>query len=153
MAAVELTPDDLAPFATIDDAKAEAMIEDALGMAKLLAPCIFDDDFEHDAAAKAVLRGAVLRWNEAGQGAVTSLSALGFGQSFDTRQPRRGMFWPSEIEQLQSMCNSREGGAYTIDTAPYDCPIHADVCNLNLGADWCSCGADLTLAGPLWEEP
>ena len=35
-----LTPADLAPFADIDPAKAEAMIEDAEAMAALAAPCI-----------------------------------------------------------------------------------------------------------------
>lgn len=151
MPAVELTAEDLAPFAQIEEAKAEAMIEDALGQAALVAPCIFEDEFEHAAAAKAVLRSAVLRWNDAGSGASQQLVALGFSQTMDTRQPRRGLFWPSEIELLQSMCLGRAGGAYTIDTVGYDTVIHADVCSLNLGANFCSCGADLTLAGPLWE--
>jgi hypothetical protein len=149
--AVELTTDDLAPFAEIEEAKAEAMIEDALGQAKLVAPCIFDDEFTHDAAAKSVLRAAVLRWNDAGTDASQQLVALGFSQTMDTRQPRRGLFLPSEIELLQSMCLGREGGAYTIDTVPYTSVVHADVCSLVFGAAYCSCGADLTLAWPLWE--
>ena len=120
------------------------MIDDALGMAELVAPCIFEYEFEHAAAAKAVLRGAVLRWNEAGTGASQQLVALGFSQTLDTRQTRRSMFWPAEIEQLQSMCVSSETDAYGIDTMPYTGPIHADVCALNLGANYCSCGADLT---------
>ena len=38
MPAVSITPDDLAPFATIDAAKAWAMIEDAMAMAATEAP-------------------------------------------------------------------------------------------------------------------
>lgn len=152
MPAVTLTPDDLAPFVEIAEEKAEAMIEDALGMAQMLAPCIFDDAFEFAPAAKAVLRGAVLRWNESGQGGVTQLTALGFGQSFDNSQPRRTMFTSTEIAQLQGMCSSTST-AFAIDTAPECASTHADICALAFGAQYCSCGAELTLAGPLWETP
>lgn len=33
------------------------------------------------------------------------------------------------------------------------CVLHADICTINLGADWCSCGADLNWIGdiPLFE--
>lgn len=120
MAAVTLVPDDLAPFATIDAAKAQAMIDDALALAARVAPCITQSTFEHDAAAKAILRGAVLRWNDAGTGAFQSQQIGPFGESYDTRQQRRGMFWPSEIEQLQELC--RDGDptpqAFVVDTSP-----------------------------------
>lgn len=151
MAAVDLTVDDLAPFASIEDEKAEAMIADALGMAKLVAPCITDEDFAHPDAAKAVLRGAILRWHEAGSGAYQQQQAGQFSVTMDTRQARRVMFWPSEIEQLQAMCYSNSG-AYSIDTV--DCPTvqHADICTLNFGGLYCSCGAVLTQAAALWEN-
>jgi hypothetical protein len=119
MPAVEITTDDLAPFAEIAADKAEAMIEDALAMATLHAPCIMSDDFAFDAAAKAIIRSAILRWNETGQGGVTSLTALGFGQSFDTRQTRRDMFTSSEIEQLKKLCTqSTAARAYEVDLTP-----------------------------------
>ena len=38
--AVTVTPEDLAPFAEIPGGKAEAMIADAMAMARLVAPCI-----------------------------------------------------------------------------------------------------------------
>jgi hypothetical protein len=42
------------------------------------------------------------------------------------------------------------GGVFSIDTAPSCTEVHAEVCALNFGADYCSCGADL--AGfPLYE--
>jgi hypothetical protein len=150
---VEITPADLAPFATIEPAKAEAMIADALAMAVLLAPCIAEADFKHPDAAKAVLRGAVLRWNEAGSGSVQQLTAGPYGAGLDTRIPRRGMFQPSEIEQLQSMCrDSTGGGAYAVDTyLDAGQQEHADICSLRFGAQYCSCGAVLTNAAALWE--
>ena len=150
MTATTLTPEDLEPFATIEPAKAEAMIADVLGMAKHLAPCIFEYEFDNPEAAKAILRQAVLRWNEAGSGATQQLTALGFSQSF-TQQPRYGIFLKSEIEQLQAMCDTRKGGAFSIDTAPYETPVHSDVCDLVFGGESCSCGADLTGSLPLWE--
>lgn len=150
MPAVTITPDDLAPFATIDSAKAEAMIADALGMAKLIAPCIDTADFAYADAAKAVIRGAVLRWNDAGTGAVTTRQAGPYQQVIDSNTRRNNLFWPSEITQLQSMCRD-SSGAFAIDTAPEVKVIHADICALNFGAQYCSCGAILTGYAPLWE--
>lgn len=120
MAAVTLIPADLAPFATIEPAKAQAMIDDALALAARVAPCITEATFEHDAAARAILRGAVLRWNDTGTGALTQQGAGPFQMSVDTRQTRRGMFWPSEIRQLQELCRdgNPQGQAFSIDTTP-----------------------------------
>lgn len=111
---------DLAPFATIEVSKAEAMIEDAEAMALLAAPCIAAVDFAYTSAVKAILRGAVLRWNDAGSGALQAQTAGPFGQTLDTRQERRGMFWPSEIVSLQSLCADSQGGVYSISLAGPD---------------------------------
>lgn len=127
MAAVSLSTDDLEPFASIADEKAEAMIEDALALAALVAPCITADDFANDGAAKAILRGAILRWNEAGSGAFQSTNAGPFGATVDTRQARRGMFWPTEIVQLQSLCAVNQGGAYSVSLAGPDGPLASDI--------------------------
>lgn len=112
---------DLAPFATIDSGKADAMVADAIAMATLAAPCLGDTTTLTDqqiAAAKAVLRGTVLRWNEAGTGAMSSQTAGPYAQTFDTRQQRRVLFWPSEIAALQKICvEPTAGGAFSIDTA------------------------------------
>lgn len=120
MAAVTLTPDDLAPFATIEAAKAQAMIDDALALAARVAPCITSADFAHEAAARAILRGAILRWNEAGTGAMQQQTSGPFSHTIDTRQQRRGMFWPSEISQLQELCRDGDptGQAFSVDTTP-----------------------------------
>jgi hypothetical protein len=154
MTAVTLTPEDLEPFATIDPVKATAMVEDALALAAVVAPCITTEAFAHPGAAKAILRGAVIRWHESGSGALQSTQTGPFGQTLDTRQPRRGMFWPSEIEQLQALCkSSTQGGAFTVDTIGTPGLVqHADICALRFGALYCSCGAVLTGLFPLYEQ-
>ena len=115
-----LNADDLTPFASIPEEKAEAMIDDAEAMALLTAPCIAAEDFAYGTAVKAILRGAVLRWNEAGTGALSAQATGPFSQTIDTRQERRGMFWPSEIVQLQSLCVDAQGGVYTTSLAGPD---------------------------------
>lgn len=149
-----IDPADLTPFAAIDSAKAAAMVEDAEAMAVLTAPCLADlavDDPKRG-AVKAILRGAILRWNDAGSGAVQSRQVGPFGQSIDTRQSRRAMFWPTEIEQLQGLCASGSTGkAFAVDVVSTSgLAGHAPWCDLMfLGAD-CSCG--YSLAGyPIYE--
>lgn len=115
-----LTPEDLAPFATIEATKAQAMIDDAEAMAALAAPCILSEDFANADAVKAILRGAVLRWNEAGSGALAAESAGPFAKTVDTRQERRTMFWPSEIQQLQNLCGTIGGATFTVSLAGED---------------------------------
>jgi len=113
-----ITIDDLAPFATIAEDKAQAMIDDATAMAAVSAPCLTGTlTGDQLAAVKAVLRGAVLRWNQSGQGAVSAQAMGPFSVAVDTRQPRRALFWPAEIEALQQICNPDEVKAFSIDTA------------------------------------
>lgn len=155
-----LVPSDLLPFATIDAAKAAAMIEDAEAMAALAAPCITEASFQIDvalsAAVKAVLRGAVLRWHEAGSGVVQQQTAGPFGQTVDTRMERRSMFWPSEIAQLRDLCSQfvgRTKGQKAFSITPTGSgSAHVPWCSLSLGAAYCSCGVDI--AGvPIFEAP
>ena len=122
MAALTLTPEDLEPFATITRAKAEAMIVDALARAIDVAPCLSDPnlaDAKRD-AAKAILRGAVLRWNDTGSGALQTQAAGPFSVGLDTRQPGGGVgkLWPTEIRDLQRICRGQPGGAFAVDTVP-----------------------------------
>ena len=142
-----LTIADLEPFAEIAAAKAQAMIEDAEAQAVLIAPCLTDPalDAGKVAAVKSILRAAVLRWNEAGTGAVQTQASGPF--SLTTQyQARRGMFWPTEISDLQSICKtSSTGKAFSVDVAPAAGNAgHADICALNFGGLYCSCGAVLT---------
>jgi hypothetical protein len=124
VAAVTLTTADLAPFATIESAKAQAMINTAMARAARVAPCIRDITLSDDnaEAAKGVIRDAILRWNDSGGGVLQYQTAGPFAQSLDTRQARKALFWPSEIDELQSICRDHagtaSGGAFSIDTTP-----------------------------------
>jgi hypothetical protein len=148
-----IQPVDLAPFATIDPAKAMMMIDDCEAMATLAAPCLAtlaDTDTPESAAAikavRAVLRGALLRWYESGSGAVTQSTV---GQVSQTTAPRRSMFWPSELEQLRSICSSAETGkAFAVDTVA-DTGGHSLLCSRNFGGP-CSCGFDIA-GEPIYE--
>jgi hypothetical protein len=152
-----LSVEHLAPFATIEADKAQQMIDDATAIALLAAPCLAADPSTLDptqvAAVRAVLRGAVLRWNDAGTGAISAQAVGPFSQTLDTRQTRKSMFWPSEIVQLQDICGgAKSGGAFSIDTGPAGAVVqHADICALRFGAEYCSCGAVLTAGLPLYE--
>lgn len=157
-----LKPDHLEPFAKIEQSKAEAMIADAEAMAATVAPCLTADKFLADearvAAVRAVLRGAVLRWHDSGNGAITQATAGSFSKSVDTRTTRKGMFWPSEIAQLRDMCAEFSGKssvrrAFAVDTAPAGgWGAHSPICDLAFGGLRCSCGSDLNrFEGPLWE--
>lgn len=151
---------DLTAFAPdIVSDKATLMIDDAESLALLVAPCLDPDLEDYDLsdlrqnAVKAVLRAAILRWNDSGTGAFQQQTTGPFGVTMDTRQVRRGMFWPSEIEQLQNICKAGDeaNGAFSINTAGTSI-VHADICSLNFGAIYCSCGADLTnYEYPLYE--
>lgn len=152
-----ITRDDLAPFADINDDKADAMIADAVAMAAQVAPCISTDDFQANvdkmSALKAILRGAVLRWNDAGSGAISQRTAGPFQQTLDTTHERRSMYWPSEISQLEALCKTDStGGAFAFDTAPDRGAAHVPWCATFFGATYCSCAAELTRGEyPLYE--
>jgi hypothetical protein len=132
----------------------EDMIVDAEALAMLAAPCLADPSALTEAqfaAAKALLRGAVMRWSDTGTGVRQTEAAGTLSQTTDTTMSRRGMFWPSEITSLQAICSDGESGkAFAVDTISGS-TIHAAICAASLGANWCSCGADLAGA-PLWEQ-
>lgn len=153
-----LTPEDLAPFADIDLAKALAMIEDAEAMAFMAAPCLAVVDLagasvltdQQRLSARAILRSAVLRWDQQGAGALVQETIGPYSTTYDNRERRRGLLWPSEIEALQKVCAAATARkVFTISTAP-EGSIHLPWCSLNFGALYCSCGADI--AGyPIYE--
>lgn len=150
-----ITPADLAPFGLPDDAKTEAMIEDAIAQAVIVAPCLeTTTDPKVLAAARAILRGALVRWHEAGSGAkVTKQQTAGiFSQTdtLDNSQKRRGAFWPSEIVDLQKLCKRSSGKPYTIELVGDGRVRHLPWCDLAFGGLACSCGADIAGA-PIFE--
>jgi hypothetical protein len=150
-----ITTVDLAPFAIIDPAKAMAMIEDAEALAitsaPLLVPAVGQPELtdQQKAAVRAILRTAILRWNEAGNGAVTTQTAAIFGMTVDTRTARFGGLTNAEIDLLKAIVTPDNTKAFSIDLAPRG-TRHAPWCNLAFGSTYCSCGADL--AGyPIYE--
>jgi len=159
MPAANLTPEDLAPFTDPDIPKdmAVAMCADALAIAAVIAPCILDPRFQYADAAKAIMRGAVLRWNAAETGAVTSQTAGPFSVSVDTTYRRSGLYTPAEITQLQALCKANSGdtggGAWGYDTLGPNTMQHAEICCKTFFRNHeCSCGANLTKTGlPLWD--
>lgn len=107
----------------IDPVKAEEMIKDILAWAEAVAPCITDPEFPYGDAVKAILRNALLRWNDSGSGAITQWGAGQYQQSIDTRQPRKAMLTPTDIAELQKLCRKFNGGtgssgAFTVDSTP-----------------------------------
>jgi len=136
----------------------EVMVAGANARATRVAPCLASIDPAPSAdllaEAKLVLIGAVKRWVEAGAGALQSQTAGPYGLTVDTRQRTGYNLWPSEIEQLQELCRdatTASSGAFSI-TPSGATPNHMPWCALLLGANYCSCGADLTAgAYPLYE--
>ena len=133
----------------------EQMIEDAEAMAVLAAPCLGKEGVELTprqlSAVKAIMRGAIMRWNDAGSGAKQSMTAGPFGESTDTSVRRTGMYYPSEEDKLRAICSGGEkAGAFSVDTVGGGYGAHAEACSLNFGALYCSCGT--SIAGfPLFE--
>ena len=151
-----LIPSDLEPFASIEVVKALALIEDATEFAVLEAPALADEDELSDrqrAQAKAGLRGAVLRRNDAGSGVVQTKQLGSASETIDTARSR-SFFTESEIDQLQKIVqDAGSSGAFSIDTVNTQVSgNHSDVCSLVFGATFCSCGAWLTGGPPLYES-
>lgn len=141
-----LEPADLAPFAKIDEAKAQAMIDDAYARAARVAPCLTDPDFlnvsENVAAVRSVLRAAVLRRNDSGTGTVQYQVGGPYAVTTDTKQPHRSLLWPSEIEELQGICREFNGEkpsqAFSF-TPTGSGSTHPPFCSIYFGGT-CSCG-------------
>lgn len=115
-----LVPSDLAPFAKIEEAKAVEMIADAEALALRVAPCLGESpDQSLLDAAKAILRRAILRWHDTGSAGTQSgkQQTAGPFTSNETWQVSgsRGLFFPSEISDLQALCRSRSGKAFVVD--------------------------------------
>lgn len=144
----------MAEIITTDDLPAEVASNAMVGMwvdgvnarASRVAPCLASDDpapsEEQLAEAKMILIGAVVRWSQAGAGALQSGTMGPFGVTLDTRQRVGFNLWPSEITQLQDICrNGSESKAFAVDTV---CTAvqHSPICSLYFGGE-CSCGADI----------
>lgn len=148
-----LRPEDIAPFADIPEDKLEAMIADVEAVAVSVAPCIAKPDFKYKDAAKAILRRALLRWNDTGvSGQVQYESAGPFAQTTRSNTPTN-LLWPSEIAALKKLCDESGGAgkAFTITPTMNSSVNHSEVCSTVWGGG-CSCGSNINgCDGPLWE--
>lgn len=138
-------------LADVDPSQLALMLAGANAKAARIAPCLADGATPAPTAgqlaeARLVLLGAVLRWLEAGSGALQQQAAGPFSVTVDTRQRGGYNLWPSEIEQLQAVCRNGaavSSGAFAVDTAAPDLTGHAPWCALAFGSLYCSCGADI----------
>lgn len=141
--------------ADVDVNKTNALIASARAQAIEAVPAILTATFIADVnkmeVLKGILRGAVLRWYDNGdQGISAKQQAAGpfsISETIDTRQPGGYSLWPSEIERISRAAfgNQASGKAFAINTVPgTGASPHADICSINFGATYCSCGAVLT---------
>ncbi|MDR2930659.1 MAG: hypothetical protein LBV06_07145 [Propionibacteriaceae bacterium] len=122
-----ITVDDLLVFSPdLDLKQGQAMIDDGVAQAMLVAPCLADEGrltATQTAQLRSILRGAILRWVDRGATGVTTTSTTDvFGPystqqstTVDNTQQRRGMFLPSELDLLRSICRGRRRSG-TVDT-------------------------------------
>lgn len=141
-------PDDVASNAMVD-----MWVAGANAKAVRVAPCLGSatpgPTEDQLAEAKLILVGAVIRWSQAGAGAVQQQVAGPFSQTLDTRQRGGYNLWPSEISQLQDICKTSGQQAYGIDTVQAS-GGHSPICSIYFGGGACSCGA--WIAGqPIYE--
>lgn len=140
--AVIVKPDDL-PVDIESNAMVATWIAGANARAVRVAPCLGSAPTEDQLAeAKLILVGAIIRWSQAGAGALQSQTAGPFTEVFDTRQRGGFNLWPSEITQLQDICKSRSNAAYAVDTVQAG-GAHSPICTVYFGGPECSCGASL----------
>jgi hypothetical protein len=143
------------PEAVAANAMSDTWVSGANARASRVAPCLGSVDpsptEDQLAEAKLILVGAVIRWSQAGSGALQSQTAGQYGVTFDTRQRGGFNLWPSEITQLQDICkNGTENQAYSVDTVQSG-SYHSPICSVYFGSEECSCGA--VLAGsPIYEQ-
>jgi len=156
---VWINPSDLGVFTAIAASKAEAMIEDAEAWALFHAPRLADLPVGDPKlkVLKAILRRAILRWDEAGNGGKTSVSIQNTGgpysqaeqTSFEQTKTSRGVFYPSEVEDLKALvAEPNQGKAYSLDRFATGAGNHSDACTARLGGP-CSCGLT-TIGAPLY---
>lgn len=96
----------------------QIMVDGANASASRVAPCLESPTPDQLAEARLILIGAVIRWTQAGSGAVVQHSASAFSETIDTRQKGGYNLWPSDITRLQDLCGSDTRSAFSIDTVP-----------------------------------
>jgi hypothetical protein len=118
---VQITVRDLTMMVpAIDAGKAEFLIDGALALAYLSAPCLKDVEPGSDAAkaARMIILAAIARWATTGNS--RGIQQQAGGPYTVTYGAYSGKFSDSEVRQLRAICRavSGGGGAFAIDTAP-----------------------------------
>lgn len=137
--------------------QADMWLAGANASAVRVAPCLASTDppptQDQLDEAKLVLVGTVIRWYEAGAGALRSKRAGPFSEEVDTRVKTGYNMWPSEIERLKDICRGgKSGRAFGVDTAPQAPSMtHLPWCSVMFKAKYCSCGADIA-GRPIYER-
>jgi hypothetical protein len=144
------------PADVASNAMSGMWIDGANARASRIAPCLAAADpaptAEQMAEAKLVLIGAIMRWSEAGSGALQAETIGPFAHTVDTRQRGGFNLWPSEIVQLQDICkNGAESQAFSVDTVRNTFFFnHLEFCSIFFGGA-CSCGASIAWQ-PIFEQ-
>lgn len=163
--AAPLTWDDLKVFdPEIPEDLANAMIASVWAQSMKVAPCLKEDgalaDEDDAEIVKSTLRRVIMRWFDAGSGAVSQRGAAEYQETL--RDFGGGKLRPDDIKDLQSFCATtlQTQAAQTIPTRPVGewSVHHAAWCNTRFSNNTdiptlCDCGAELTWDGyPLWPD-
>lgn len=113
-----ITPEDLrSSLGSKSESEIQELIDDAVALARLDAPCIDHPSFPHRASLKAILRAAIKYTAGAGDGSVTQVSGGPWQKTVDTRQKTNGVFFnEAQTAKLKSLCRPqiRESGSYSV---------------------------------------
>lgn len=110
-----LLPEDIRPHvgSGVADKVIQDHIADVVARAKVVAPCIEDEAFPHGDAVKAILRTAIIRRVQYGDGEVTTEQVtngpFAASQTVDTRRYDPGFLTHREERDLRAMCAEFNG--------------------------------------------
>lgn len=140
--AINITPDELRAYGLdIADETAELFIRDAIAMAVTIAPGLKTADQGTQDAAAGVIRGAIVRWAEAGGGGISShMKVAGPFSTQETYRQRSSMFFPSEEALLKRLADSASRKVWAVDMLPDGAA--------QLWRDWPSTWPEEYLLGP-----
>lgn len=151
------------PFATLDELKArwpdfpvgadeyaETLLEDGSQFILDVCPSAASAS---ESTRRRVLCTVVKRRMYAEQSDLAGLESASlttgpFGESLTPANPDGDFFLKKSERRSLGEGQQKAFGVKIADTG---CVDHRPWCSLTFGAVYCSCGADLTLEGPLWE--
>lgn len=132
-----------------DDSPTTATVELLRSLVRGLIDEIAAFTDAYPASVKIIGLTATARAYNNPQGVVSeSMGAYSYTRNQGER--RTGVYLTDEEKAKVFTASGAEGGVFDIDTVS-STVSHADICAVNFGAIYCSCGALLSLAGPLYE--